>query len=74
MVKNTRIHGHKVMYEEDSKKALDYLRNDLSSQEARVFFDQARSKGSAQFEDDEDRNFTLIYRDGVYILNRRDSY
>ncbi len=49
------------------------LRDDLSRDEAKVYFEQARLKGSAQFEDDYDRQFTLFYErgSGSFILTRR---
>ena len=67
----TSIRGRKVIYEKRAAKGIDYLRNDLDSAEARVFFDQARMRGSAPFEDDNDRQFTLIYKSSTYFLKRR---
>lgn len=67
----TTVHGFSIAYEENAVEGIRYLRDDLSFDEARVFFDQARMKTSAQFEDDEDRNFTILYHDGSYTLVRR---
>lgn len=66
------IYGYKVIYEKRAERAVDYLKNDLSREEANVFFDYAKRKGKAQFEDDDDRQFTLIFQKGIYILKRRD--
>ena len=71
MITKTTIHGFNVAYEENAREGITHLRDDLDSQEARVFFDQARQRGSAEFEDDEDRQYTLIYQNGSYILTRR---
>lgn len=71
MIQKSDIHGHSVAYEESAIEGVRHLRDDLSSQEARVFFDQARSRGSAEFEDDADRQFTLVYQNGAYTLVRR---
>ncbi len=57
--------------EENAREGIGHLRDDLDSEEARVFFDQARQRGSAEFEDDEGRQYTLIYQNGSYILTRR---
>lgn len=66
------VHGLKVAFEENARPGIDYLSNDLDTNEARIFFDQARVKGSAQFEDDEDRQYTLFYqKDGSFVLARR---
>lgn len=71
-MEDTTIYSFKVQYEEVTKPAVDYLKNDLSSEEAKVFFEYAKRHGSAQFEDDEDRNFTLVYNDNnLYTLTRR---
>ena len=71
MAEKVGIHGFAVTYEENAEEGIRHLRDDLDSEEARVFFDQARSRGSAEFEDDEDRQYTLIYQNGSYALLRR---
>jgi len=71
MVSQTTIAGFSVGYEENAAPGIEYLKNDLDQTEARVFFDQARTRGSAAFEDDEDRQFTLICKSNVYTLVRR---
>lgn len=71
MAEKESIHGFTVAYEKNAVEGIEYLRDDLDSAEARVFFDQARQRGSAQFEDDEDRQYTLLYQNGNYALARR---
>lgn len=71
MPETTIIHGHHTAYEKDAYEGVRYLKVDLDFKEAEVFFREARTRGSADFEDDKDRQFTLIYRDGVYTLTRR---
>jgi len=66
------VHGYKVMYDDRSESGADYLRDDLSYQEAGVFFEYAKRHGEAQFEDDDDRELTLHWKNGVFILKRRD--
>jgi len=71
-MEDTTIYGFRVQYEDATKPAIDYLKNDLSSDEAKVFFEYAKRHRSAQFEDDEDRNFTLVYnQNNVFTLTRR---
>jgi hypothetical protein len=71
-MKEIFIHGFKTKYEENAKEGMKYLLYDLDREEARVFFDQARLRKRAKFEDDQDRQFTLIYnQDGTYTLLRR---
>lgn len=68
----TYIHNFKVRYEENAKPGIDHLRSDLDTQEAKVYFEQAKRKNFANFEDDSDRNYTLSYNsDGSYTLIRR---
>ncbi len=71
MPQKTTVYNFSVIYEENAKEGIRYLREDLDFDEARVFFDQARLRGSAQFEDDQDRPYTLIYQNGVYVLTKR---
>ncbi len=66
------IHGFKTEYDEKTEKAVDYLANDLDKKEARVFFDQAKLRGYAEFEDDNEGQYTLKYKgDNLYLLIRR---
>lgn len=69
--KISKVHGHSVYYNDDAKQGIDYLLNDLDLSESRVFFDQAKSKGAANFEDDQEGQYTLDYQNGKYFLIRR---
>ena len=69
--KISKIGNHLVYYDKNTKRGIDYLLNDLDSNEARVFFDQAKSKGTADFEDDQEGQYTLNYKNGKYFLIRR---
>ena len=60
-----------MKYDETCREGVRHLLEDLSWDERKVFFDQAYAKGAAQFEDDEERQFTLYYQNGGYILARR---
>lgn len=71
MPEKTTIYGFRVVYEANALEGVRHLREDLDFNEARVFFDQARMRGSAMFEDDAERQYTLIYQNGVYTLVRR---
>jgi len=71
-MRETRVRNYKVKYEENAKEGIKYLLYDLDSEEARVFFDQARAHKYAKFEDDSERQYTLSYNsDGTYTLTRR---
>lgn len=73
-IKKARVHGFWVEFEEEAKEGLRHLRDDLQYNEARTLFDAARLKGSAEFEDDRDRDWTLTYNrsKGTYTLVRRE--
>ena len=71
MPEKTTIHGFTVTHETNASEGVRHLREDLDFNEARVFFDQARARGSAMFEDDEERQYTLIYQNGAYTMVRR---
>lgn len=72
MVQKTTVHTFfNVIFEEDAHNGIRYLRDNLDYKEAKVFFDQARQHGSAEFEDHENRQFTLLHQDGAYTLVRR---
>lgn len=66
------IHGHKVHSEEDAKEGVYYLEYSIQIEEAKVFFDQAKAKGSVQFEDSKGHNYTLLYKqDNTYWVYKR---
>lgn len=74
MIEKIFIHGFPVKYEKEDNVAngVKYLRDDLQREEALVFFDGARMRGSAQFETDTEEQYTLTYaKDGSYTLIRR---
>lgn len=72
-MKKIYIYGFKTKYEDSAKAGTDYLLYDLDREESKVFFNQARAKKYAKFEDDDERQFTLNYNpDGTYTLIRRD--
>ena len=71
-IKKQQIHGYWVKFEEEVKEGIRYLRDDLQRNEAKTLFEAARLRGEAEFEDDQDRDWTLIYnRDGTFTLIRR---
>ncbi len=71
MIRRIFIHNFPVTYEENASEGLRHLKDDLDINESRVFFEQAKKRGSAQFEDDEDREYTLFYKNGAFTLVRR---
>ena len=71
-MKEIIIHGFKVKYEDTARPAIDFLLTDLDIDECRVFFDGAKLKKFAKFEDHQDREYTLSYNpDRSYTLIRR---
>ncbi|MFC1656627.1 hypothetical protein ACFL14_01510 [Patescibacteria group bacterium] len=66
-----KIFNHSVYYQKNAKNGVEYLQYDLDGRESSVFFDQARIKGRADFEDDREGQFTLDYRNGKYFLIKR---
>jgi hypothetical protein len=72
-VKKEQVHGYWLVFEEELRDGVRHLRDDLQSGEAKTIFDAARLDGTAEFEDDQDRDWTLIYnrQDGNYTLIRR---
>lgn len=71
--KKESIYGFRVKFEEEFRDGIRYLRDDLQRDEAKTFFDAARLTGEAEFEDDQDRDWTLMYNrgEGTYTLIRR---
>ena len=59
--KKELIYGFWVIFDEESRNVVNYLRNDLQKNESATLFDAARLRGSAEFEDDQDRDWTLVY-------------
>lgn len=71
--KKERVHGFLIEFDEELKDGIRYLRDDLQYGEAKTLFDAARFDGEAEFEDDYDRDWTIIYNRGkdTYSLVRR---
>ena len=67
MIKEIWIGYYRLKYEDQETNVtygVQYLQYDLQPEEAKVFFEQAKIKGQAQFEDDYERQFTLKYEYG----------
>lgn len=71
-MKDISIHSYRTKYEDNAYEGVKYLLQDLDYEEAKVFFEQARLRRSAPFEDDFERQYTLAYNtDGTFTLSRR---
>lgn len=55
-----RIDGHRVLGDEEARRGMEYLSGELSVEEAKVFFDMARTHGQAEFQDTHRSNYTLV--------------
>jgi len=64
------ILGKIVEYNEDARTGIDYLIHRIESHEAKVFFDQAFSKGVAHFETQMGTNYKLVRESGEYRLEK----
>jgi len=64
------VHGHVVYFEDEgtTKHGVNYLDYDLDGDAAEAFFRQAKQTGSAAFEDEHERQFSLTYRGGAYYV------
>jgi len=71
--KEINIHGFIIKYSETCAEGIKYLQYDLQFREAKTLTDAARFAGTAEFEDDQDRDWTLIYEKdtGKYKLVKR---
>ena len=77
MIQEVWINYYRLKYEDqeiDISYGVQYLQYDLSLEESKVFFEQAKRNKQAQFEDDYERQFTLIYDygDNSFTLIKRD--
>lgn len=72
-IKKENIHGFWLQFDEEARDGVRYLYSDLQREEAKTLFDAARLRGSAEFEDDYDRDWTIVYNrgDNTYTLIRR---
>ena len=72
-MKAISVRGLTVKYEDDAREGINYLLSDLDAEEAKVFFEQAKRKKFAKFEDDRENQYTLSYNpDGTYTLSKRE--
>lgn len=72
-MKDRRIHGYRVRYEDDVIGCVRYLENELDENELKALFDEARRRRMAEFEDSRERDYILTYSSsGIYTLTKRD--
>jgi hypothetical protein len=74
MIKKFIVNDREIAYEDGEKDIIygvQYLDRTLSREEAMVFIKQAYEHGSAQFEDKNRKQFTLMYAGGAYTLISR---
>lgn len=77
MEQKVYINGNTVKYDDQQNNisyGIQYLQYDLKPDESNVFFNQAKTLGSAPFEDDNENQFTLQYNSNEYsyTLIKRD--
>jgi Na+-translocating ferredoxin:NAD+ oxidoreductase RnfC subunit len=77
MIQEVWLGYYRLKYEDQEtgiSYGVQYLQYDLAPEEAKVFFEQAKSTGQAQFEDDNERQYTIKYEygDNSYTLIKRD--
>jgi hypothetical protein len=74
-LKFTTIHGYKTYYNEEVRNGMNRLLVDLDLSEVKPLYDYARMNGSANYEDDYDKQYTLIYdrSKGAYTIISRKS-
>ncbi len=70
MIHDDYLYNFRVKYEDAAYDGFNHLRNKLTQAETTVFFDQARDKGLAHFEDPYNRHYVLVYSrgDNFYFL------
>jgi hypothetical protein len=72
--KRESIYGYTLYYKDEDRKGMQYLNSDLQSREVKPLFEYAQHHKSAgaEFEDDEDRDYTIKYvGSNKYMLERR---
>lgn len=74
-LKFTTVHGYKTYYNEEVRNGLNHLLVDLDLSEVKPLYDYARMNSAANFEDDHDRQYALIYdrSKGAYTIISRKS-
>lgn len=65
------MHGNRIICEKGAEEGARYLEERLDSEYAKVFFVYARHYGTAPFEDQQGRKYSLVYENELYILNRK---
>lgn len=71
MAENIWLHDHYLNYNEADYVGIEYLRDQLTEDEVKVFFDQAYEHGKADFEDNQEHRFSIVYEGSDYTLQAR---
>ena len=67
MAKDT-IFGHVVSHDDSVGQGWYYLARQINQAEAKVFFDEAYNKGSAEFQDHMGYKYKIVHNNGEYDL------
>lgn len=72
MISQEYVHGFRVRYEDPARDGVYHLKLKIDKPEAEVFFNQAREKELAHFEDQYDRDYVIAYSrsDNFYYVIR----
>ena len=63
-LEHTTVHNYSLQYPKDCDAGRYYLAYRLDAEQVKVFFDQARSHGHADFEDQNGHKFRLTHDSG----------
>jgi len=72
-LKKERVHGFWVEFDEKAEPTVHYLQGHLDFNEVRTYFDEARKRGFADFEDRQGINWRLTCnrQSGTFTLVHR---
>jgi len=66
------LHGHQVEHDEGDHHGYDYLAHKIQAEEAEVLFHHAKAHGSAQFETQTGKNYSVVHNDnGTFTIKKR---
>jgi hypothetical protein len=72
-MQRTEIDGHPVYHDDEDHHGVEYLNSKIDRNEAKVLFDYAKTHGTAEFETQGGKNYSLVHNNekGNYEIVKR---
>ena len=66
------LHGHSLMHDDNDHHGYEYLAHKIGADESKMFFQQAKEHGSAEFKTNLNKDYILTHNsNGTYTVAKK---